>query len=61
MLLLLTLSLLGMTEFVFHALLSSSNHGIIEGVTGGGSLPKRQSDNYTIVVTTRFVISSLLT
>jgi hypothetical protein len=59
MLLLLTLSLLGMTEFALHALPASSSHGTIEGRTVGGSLPKRQSDNFTVTVTTRYVMSSL--
>jgi hypothetical protein len=60
MLLLLTLSFLGLTEFALHALHASSSHGIIEGriSTVIGSLPKRQSDNFTSTVTTRFVIPS---
>jgi hypothetical protein len=59
MLLLLTLSLLGMTEFALHALPASSSHGIVEGRTTRSSLSKRQSDNFTSTVTTRFVIPSL--
>jgi hypothetical protein len=60
MLLLLTLSLLGMTELALHALPASSSHGIIDGriSTVIGSLPKRQSDNFTSTATTRFVIPS---
>jgi len=59
MLLLLTLSLLGMTEFALHALPASSSNGTIEERTVGGSLPKRQADDFTSTGTTRFVIPSL--
>jgi hypothetical protein len=59
MLLFLTLSLSGMTEFALHALPSSSSHGIVEERTTRSSLSKRQSDNFTSTVTTRFVIPSL--
>jgi hypothetical protein len=56
--LLLTLSLLGLTEFAPHALPASSSHGNIEERTVGGSLPKRQFDNFTVTAATRFVTSS---
>ena len=58
MLLVLTLSLLGMTEFAIYALPASGSDGMIEERTVGRSLPKRQ-DEFTSTATTRFVIRFL--
>ena len=59
LLLLLTLSLLAMTEFAFHALPKSNRHGIIEKRVISTLLVKPRSDNYVSTVTTTLVLRFL--